>query len=58
MVEETKELDNTILYRLRDDTEIQLFKSDLTPEHIICSTIGCFTGDTLVTTKEGLKENR
>ncbi|WP_041715013.1 hint domain-containing protein [Acetivibrio clariflavus] len=44
-----------ILYRLRDDTEIQLFKSDLTPEQIICSTIGCFTGDTLVTTKEGLK---
>ncbi len=55
LVEETKELDNTILYRLRDDTEIQLFKSDLTPEQIICSTIGCFTGDTLVTTKEGLK---
>ncbi|WP_027621418.1 hypothetical protein [Acetivibrio clariflavus] len=55
LVEETKELDNTILYRLRDDTEIQLFKSELTPEQIICSTTGCFTGDTLVTTKEGLK---
>ncbi|MEN2773905.1 polymorphic toxin-type HINT domain-containing protein [Acetivibrio clariflavus] len=55
LVEETKELDNTILYRLRDDTEIKIFKSDLTPEQIICSTIGCFTGDTLVTTKEGLK---
>ncbi|WP_027621426.1 polymorphic toxin-type HINT domain-containing protein [Acetivibrio clariflavus] len=55
LVEETKELDNTILYRLRDDTEIQIFKSDLTHEQIICSTIGCFTRDTLVTTKEGLK---
>ena len=35
--------------------EIQLLKSDLTQKQIICSTIGYFTGDTLVTAKEGLK---
>jgi|GEM_PF-743900 len=55
VVEETKELDNSVLYKLRDNTEIEIFKADLTPEQIICSVDGCFTGDTLVTTKDGLK---
>lgn len=57
LVEETKEFDVNILYRLRNDTEIQIFKSDLMPEQIICSTIRYFTGHSLVTTKEGEKKN-
>ncbi|HEY9060505.1 MAG TPA: polymorphic toxin-type HINT domain-containing protein, partial [Pseudobacteroides sp.] len=55
IVEETKDLGTRIWYKLRNGTEAELPKSDLTPEQATCSITGCFTGDTLIPTVSGFK---
>ena len=60
IVKETKDLGNSIWYKLRKekagvDVDLELEKKDLTSKQVTCSLTGCFTGSTLVTTKTGLK---
>ena len=58
IVQETKDLGTKIRFKLRKekvDVEIDIDKKDLTPDQCSYSLTGCFTGETLVTTKTGLK---
>jgi hypothetical protein len=55
IVQETKDLGNRIWYKLRNKTEIELEKRDLTPEQTTCSITGCFTAETLIPMISGLK---
>ena len=59
IVQETKDLGNKILFKLRkgvSDVEvIEISKSELTENEIKFCLEGCFTGNTLVVTKKGLK---
>ncbi|QAS59366.1 hypothetical protein [Clostridium septicum] len=55
-VRETSDLGDVIRCKTVDGFEVNLAKSELTDVERKCLTDGCFTGDTLVMTKAGLKE--
>jgi intein/homing endonuclease len=54
-VKETVDQGDSITCRTVDNLEVDIPKSELTSGEVKCLTDGCFTGDTLVRTSQGLK---